>query len=222
GPLGGSGPRIVDINRGLFPIARTPQVGWLSPDAIANAVSTAIRFVPQGATLGFADEIGGTIQGTLDALGLGPEGSKGTFSRGYKRFREIAGRLDQEAAARNPYIAAASEIAGGLLPGMIMGPLKLFRVPAVAKKGASFLTRAGNEIARASAKAGNTSVTGATLGGIHGFATGGGDWENRLGNVPWNALLGGMIGAAVPLVGAAARRLGGVLGPAARRIGDFL
>src|SRR5262249_61729322 len=85
GPLGGSGPRIVDINRGLFPIARTPQVGWLSPEAIADATSTAIRFVPQGATLGFADEIGGAIQGTLDALGLGPEGSKGTFSRGYKR-----------------------------------------------------------------------------------------------------------------------------------------
>lgn len=119
-----------------------------------SALDSAGRGFVQGTTAGFADELGGAIQGGLDKVyGLfgdsptevnerlqreGFTGDIGPTSSGgmYKQGRDEMRALDQEAKKANPGMYMAGEIGGGILSAAATPGLNI-------AKGAKLATVAG-------------------------------------------------------------------------------
>ena len=132
----------------------------------------------QGLTMGYGDEILGTIMGGLTwAAG-------GGFDKGYNAITESA-RADLEAyRQRNPVTATAAEVVGAIPSALVPG--------GAAVRGASL----GGKMLRGAA-------AGAGYGAVTGFGSGEGGVENRLESAGTGTAVGGTVGAAAPLVGRA-------------------
>lgn len=189
--------------------AAAPQGGGSS---FGGSLDAAARGVAQGATFGFADELTAGLGGAISWLGLGPEGSEGTFSSGYDRTLANARGMDAKAQEEHPIASIGGEIGGALATAPITGALNVIRAPGVVARTAPAVTRALNAAARGGANVGNAALTGAAYGGLYGFGQGEGGAGERLGSAAEGALMGGAVGGAIPLGAAAARGIGRTVG----------
>ncbi len=151
-------------------------VGELAPKMkamTAGAVDTA--------TLGFADEATGVVQGLMEAPG------EGTFIEGYTAGRDNV-RAEHERlqeAERGAY--TAGQLGGG--------------VATLAVPGAQLLRGGG-----AFAKAANTAADGALIGGLYGAGSAEGGLEPRAEQALIGAGIGGTVGVGARATGAGIQR----------------
>lgn len=150
---------------------------------------TALEQSMQGATFGFSDEIMDRI-GALIASKATGESYDTLLDEARKASQD---RLKAQMEER-PALSVASQLAGGLLTG-----------------GAGATTKGGAAIAN-SLRTGGTAariakgvVAGAASGGLYGAGTG--EEGNRLESAGEGALTGGIVGGAIPAVGAATKQL---------------
>lgn len=157
-------------------------------DDTAPATMGAGAAFLRGATnpFGISDEIGGGIQGAVDWMGLGPDGSAGTFSGGYDRFTKKARALDATAAAEHPIANTGGKLVGGV--AAVGGVPSLI----TAAPGAGTLARIGAGTADA-------ALQGGLYGGVTGFGEGEGGVGNRLAGAGQGAVVGGLVGGAIGL-----------------------
>lgn len=142
-----------------------------------------------GLTAGWGDEAAGLLGGAADWLGLGPEGSKGTFSGGYDRVTSNIRNSMKDYQDRHPYLAAGAEIAGSLPTMLIPG--------GAAMKGASLPAKVAGGIA-----------AGAAYGGLYGAGNASDGLSNRIAGAAEGAAMGGATGGILPVVGRAVKVAG--------------
>lgn len=150
---------------------------YAQPEQAAPEGGTILNALGQGATFGFADELGAagaTLVGKMlpESMGGLPAGTP--WQDAYTGIRDNIRQDTADFAQRNPKTAMAAEVAGGLATGG-MGLAKL--MPA----GASM-------VKTAAAGAG----IGATEGGLYGY--GSSDGQNELGDIVNGAVIGGIAG----------------------------
>jgi hypothetical protein len=148
-----------------------------SPSPKPPALGAVIHGLSQGLTLGFGDE---AIAGAK-AL-FGPNDFKTDYAKNVAEIRGLGGRYETE----RPALTTTANIAGALAPAVVSG-------------GASVPTTLPRAIARGAA-------TGAAFGGLTAAGRSeGGIGERAKAAVP-GALVGGVLGGAVPVVAAGARK----------------
>lgn len=158
------------------PVAAIGQAGMGNP---------AMGAAAQGATAGFADEIGGVVGGAVHAA------TGGSFSEGYDRITNTARGDLAKFRENNPIGAGVMEAGGALLTLPVTGGVNVARVPAA-------VPGVANALARAGAKAANAAATGAAYGGAYGAGTAeGGPIERAIG-AGEGAATGAAIGLATP------------------------
>jgi len=192
----------VDFN----PFAEKPQ----APEYQAGIPRTILDQSLQGATFGFADEVTDRIGAGIASLVTGEKyGDLLQEARNMSKER-MAAQLEQ-----NPGTSIVSNLAGGLLTG-----------------GAAASTKAGGAIANSlrtggtAARIGKGVASGAATGALYG--AGAADDGQRLKGAGQGAVLGGMVGGAVPAVGAAVKSsiqgtknlIGGALARGAEALDD--
>lgn len=149
-----------------------------------------VRQAANGVTFGLADELAAGADTALSPL----TGSDKTYDQRLTNERN----RDKAFRDENPTAATVAEIAGALAaPGAGIAKLAS-KVPTLLGRGA---------------------VTGATMGGLSGFANGEGGFESRLNSAGRGALAGGGIGIALPGGVALARRGLPMLGDAVEGVG---
>lgn len=145
---------------------------------IARSLDAGQRGVADMLTFGTADEIqGAMLGGNLD---------------------EVRAR-NQELAASNPYANFAGQVAGGVGGARAVGGAATAignAVPAIGNFAASLAPAAGTLAGSVVRGAGS----GAALGGLYGYGSGEDGAGNRATNAAVNAGIGGVFGAAVPVV----------------------
>lgn len=152
-----------------------PDGGYL------NGITQQLR---QGASLGFADEVGAAGAGTGGAIvgALRGQNPIDAFSKSYdRRLGEIRGGEDQF-HSDHPVASTVAQIGGGLATLGGVG------------KVVSAAPSIGSAIGRGAA-------TGAGYGAVGGFANGRGGVGNRLGSTAIGAASGAILGAAIPAAG---------------------
>lgn len=141
----------------------------------------------KGATFGLNDEATAGVVAARDAFDRGSLNNLGTaYNQSLGDIRGTEKAYEQE----NPLTSLGLQLGGGLATGL----------GGAATKAGTALTnslRSGNLAARI----GKGAAAGATSGGAYGFGTGEG--EKRLESAGQGALVGGGLGAALPLGGAA-------------------
>lgn len=159
-------------------LAKKPEV---------SKAQSAIRGATQGATLGFADELGGLVQRGLDYFGGVTDVNKKLAEQGftgdigptsgkelYKEARDENRALDRAAQAANPMTYGASNVAGSLLTSFLPGSQLAKGTSALkaAGVGAGYgaLQGAGNTEEIASMQALEDIASGAAIGGATGGA----------------------------------------------------
>lgn len=166
--------------------------------SIQNVVGGVADAVTQGATLGFADEMGAGVRAGARALTNLAQGKDADLSGAYDRsLDEIRGR-EKEFAAEHPVASVAGNVAGGLLG---------FR-PQVVGAGVVAPAPAVQSIPRTLAKA---TATGAGMGALGGFGAGEGGFENRISGAGTGAAVGAGLGLGLPVAGSAANQTIGFL-----------
>jgi len=193
---------LADLNeartRGLIP-TDDERVSKERVDTVTDLVPertgigrTALDQSLQGATFGFGDEAQAII-GALVAKGFGGDATKDlSFEELFEQGRSLQSRDLARQQEVNPGTAIASQIGGALLTG-----------------GAAATTGAGRAIAArtASGGVGARALTGAGVGaasgGAFGAGTAEGDISERVGPALKGAAIGGGLGAAIPVAGAA-------------------
>jgi hypothetical protein len=166
-------------------------------------IDNLVRQAANGVTFGYADEIASALDSML--------GRKGSYSENLAENRA----QDKAFSAENPIAAGAANIAGNVGSAALAMPAKL--------------TAMGPSLVGNMAKYG---TTGAVLGGIQGFGEGEGGFGDRAEHAVPATVFGAVGGAAVPVVGAGARRIAEtpvgewigqkVVAPAASYIGELL
>lgn len=178
--------------------------------SINNVVGGVADAITQGATLGFADELGAGVRAgarhLTDAVGLteprGPTiaqvvtgemtGAPIPQSNYDRSLADIRGR-GKQFAEEHPYLSGVGNVLGGLATG-------LPAAPGVGPAGAA--------VARSlPATIGRSAATGAGYGAVGGFGSGEGGFGNRLNSAVEGAALGGAFGGAVPAIGGVASRV---------------
>lgn len=138
----------------------------------------------QGASFGFADEVGAAGAAVGGGIGAALQGRNPIEAAGQsydRRLGELRGS-EREFREDNPKAAIASQILGGL--GLAGGASK-------AVAGANTLGQAALQGAK----------TGAAYGGLSGFGAGEGGLKNRAISSGIGAGIGGALGAAIPIAG---------------------
>jgi len=173
--------------------ATEPKAATQQPEAAAseslspqdggylNGITQQLR---QGASLGFADEVGAAGAGTGGAIvgALRGQNPIDAFSKSYdRRLGEIRGGEDQF-HSDHPVASTVAQIGGGLATLGGVG------------KVVSAAPSIGSAIGRGAA-------TGAGYGAVGGFANGRGGVGNRLGSTAIGAASGAILGAAIPAAG---------------------
>jgi hypothetical protein len=106
---GDEGSILTAISKGYKPVQQ-----YVAPKKEVSKLESLGRGAAQGATLGFADELGGAVFGAKEALT-----SDKTFSDAYKERRDYAREQNKSAQEANPWSYGGGELAGGLLaPGV--------------------------------------------------------------------------------------------------------
>ena len=152
----------------------------------------ALLPIAQGATLGFADEILGGVEGVARKF------SGGSFREGYAEGRDRVRQGSRDYAAAKPKTNLALEIAGGLVTG-----------------GAG-AARAG--LARTGARVAQGAKVGAGYGAVAGAGSAEGGLSERITGAGVGAAGGALAGAAVPLAARAVRRGAESISRNARRL----
>lgn len=154
------------------------------------------RTFAQGVSLGFADEIEAAARNPLSALGslFGAEGKE--YSERLETIRNGLEAYRKE----NPREALAMELSGAILPTIGAGALTL------GTGGAAVAASTGARLAPTLLRA---AKIGALEGGVAGFGAGEGGLANRASTAATGAVLGGTVGAVLPV---ATRSAGRVLG----------
>lgn len=167
----------------LVPSVRMSDGSMTAPQGRIDAVSQQPEPAQQPG-LGFVDTHLRPFNQGLTA-GLWDEGAarllsmlpgRGSYEDELERERGQIDRAREEA----PWAAYGSEIAGAMLPALAYAP-----------------AMAGQGLMRQSATMG---AVGAAEGAVHGFGTGEGGFEERLGSANQNALAGAFLGGAAPWV----------------------
>jgi hypothetical protein len=164
---------------------------------INNVVGGVADAVTQGATLGFADEIGAggraLVRGATNLIQGKDADLGGTYDRA---LADIRGR-ETQFAEEHPVAATTGNVAGGLLGfrPRVLGPGAVAAAPAV------------KSIPRT---LGTATATGAGMGALGGFGAGEGGLENRIASAGTGATVGGLLGAGLPAAGMAASKVLGV------------
>lgn len=140
----------------------------------ASPTGASLAPLAQGATLGFSDEILGGING-LDRLIHGGSYREG-YNEGVAKVRNVGHEFHEE----HPVGSVALEVAGGVLPAILSGGV---RVPTALAKLPSIVRSAG---------------TGASLGAAAGAGTAEGGTRERLRGAAVGGAAGGVVGAAAP------------------------
>lgn len=152
------------------------------------------RTFAQGVTLGFADEIEAAARNPLSALGsmFGAEG------KDYNdRLETIRSGLD-DYRRENPREALAMELSGAILPTIGAGAFTF------GTGGAAVAAGTGARLAPTLLRA---AKIGALEGGVAGFGAGEGGFANRASTAATGAVLGGTVGAALPVAARGAGRV---------------
>ncbi|MBD9528971.1 hypothetical protein [Paracoccus sp. PAR01] len=139
-----------------------------------------------GLFLGFGDE----ISAGLNAM-TGYDANTGTYGNwgtSYDDQLKAVRGQEEQFQADHPYISAAAEIGGAVLPAMT---------------GVGIAAQAPTLAARA----GTGAALGAGAGAVQGFGEGEGGLGNRLNTAASGAVIGGALGGAVPVAGSALRHL---------------
>lgn len=166
--------------------------GVSQPEYEAGIARTALDQGLQGATLGFADEV-------TDRLGAGIASlvTDRTYNDLLNEARGDTLTRQQAQMEQRPALTIGANLAGGLLTG-----------------GAGATTKAGTTLTNSlrtgnlAARAGKAAALGTTSGGVYGFGAGEGDVENRLESAKDSAATGLLLGAALPVAGAALKSTG--------------
>lgn len=150
---------------------------YAQPEQAAPEGGTILNALGQGATFGFADELGAagaTLVGKMlpESMGGLPAGTP--WKDAYTGIRDNIRQDTAAFAERNPGTAIAAEVAGGLATGGL-GLAKLMPTGA-------------NLVKTAAAGAG----IGAAEGGLYGY--GSSDGKNELGDIVNGAVIGGITG----------------------------
>lgn len=188
GLAGSNQPATPDVtklsNEDLMRIAAQHQ--QMQPPPQTSAARTMLEQGLQGLTSGFGDEI---------ANGLGAVGASIITGEPLKNlYKEATDESKRRLAAemqQRPITSLASNIAGAVLTG-----------------GAGATTKAGTAVANSlrsgnlAARIGKSAVAGAASGGLYGAGTA--DEGQRLAGAGKGAFIGGVLGAAAPVAGAAA------------------
>ncbi|MCA1298040.1 hypothetical protein [Stappia indica] len=169
-----------------------------------GALEASNRGVEQGLTFGFGDELMAGAMAPVEAVVGGLQGKGFGLGDAYNRNLERERAMLQQAREDSPIASAIGEIGGGLMTG-----------GGLAKSGATLIGRtAGKGLAT---RAGAGMLEGAGYGAAYGFGSGEGGAGERLKSAGQGAAVGGAVGGAIPVVGAAAKK---VLSPVARKIGN--
>lgn len=154
---------------------KLPQVSDLSPKFAPERDSSLLDPFVQGVTFGWGDELRGAVQGGIAAA------QGGNFDDAYKRTVDQSRNALEYQRSENPIGSLAAEVAGAIPTGMAAGGQ-------LAGRGASLLGRVRS-----------TAAVGAGQGMAYG--AGAADEGNRAGGALASGVVGGGVGAAVPLVG---------------------
>ncbi len=170
----------------------------------AGGLDATLRGIARGVTGNWIDTPVGAIGGAWDALGLGPEGSKGTFQGGFDRTVNRAHALDNAADVNHPALSVASQVGGGLAQMAVMPEAAIARGLGIAGKVGTLGAKVGQ----------------ATAGGLaYGLESGAGAAQGGVGDTIKSGIEGGLTGmvagAAGPIV---AKGLGAAGGAAGRAI----
>jgi hypothetical protein len=201
-PLGGG----IDWAAELSRPAPHPGPGVNTTIRRGSYPENIMRQATQGATFGFADEVGSAL-GALRAYFTDDE-----YGQLYDRILEQNREQDKAFQAENPVAATAAQIGGAVATAPFTPALQ-------AARGAGLGARAGAGL-----------VTGAATGAAYGAGTGEG-MAGRAEGAVTGGLLGAGAGAALPVVGAGLRAAGGAIAApfrgvagadreAARRVGQ--
>ena len=150
---------------------------YAQPEQAAPEGGTILNALGQGATFGFADELGAagaTLVGKMlpESMGGLPAGTP--WQDAYTGIRDNIRQDTAAFAERNPGTAIAAEVAGGLATGGL---------------GLAKVMPTGANLAKTAAAG---AGIGATEGGLYGY--GSSDGENELGDIVNGAVIGGITG----------------------------
>lgn len=203
-----SGPEsVVPASTGLSdPVTdRLRQIQQNAPPALADRFGSALQFREEGGqpsdrALKFAPTASedvargagivgqGMLFGAFDEFGAGVSALTGQTD--FDTALEILRSGEQEFRQDNPKTAFGLEVGGGLATAALAAPLVAGTAPVAAASALPAVARFG--------------AAGAAAGGISGFNTGEGGFQNRLGSAVRGAAFGGALGVALPLAGKAA------------------
>jgi hypothetical protein len=164
--------------------------------AVSNFVGGVADAAAQGASFGFADELGAGMRALVRGGTNLIQGKDADLGGSYDRaLADIRGR-DKQFAEEHPVASMVGNVAGGLALGNLGG------------KAVSTVSSMPRNIAKGAG-------TGAAYGALNGFGAGEGGLDNRLEAAGQGAMMGGGLGAAVPLAGATVAR---VISPVRNRL----
>lgn len=158
----------IELRNGKWVTVEPPKKSAQAPRRPMSYGETLLAAIPSGATLGFADELRGGVEGLI--AGAIPGGD--TFQQAYARGRDAQREMVEQARMDNPKAALAGEVMGGFatpIPGM-----------GWVRNAATTPAMAGRL---------------ATVGGGAGLVAGAGEAQSAQ-DMPANMLLGAGLGAA--------------------------
>jgi hypothetical protein len=185
----------------LGPRAPKPRPERGALETVNRIVGGTADAATQGASFGFADELGAAVRATARAGTNLLTGKDADWGGGYDRaLDDIRGR-EKDFAEEYPVPSTAANIVGGLATGggatlgSRAGAQAGFKAAANEMQA---LGRAGQSIPGGMAR---TVATSAGHGALGGFGAGEGGLENRLGSALVGGAVGAGLGAALPAVG---------------------
>lgn len=156
------------------------------------------------ASFGLGDELGAAIGAPFGYLADKIVGKEATLGDVYRRGLENSRMQNRNIQERNPIYYGAGQVAGAVGTGLAGAGTKA-GAKALSIAGRGLLpdaTTAAGQIANFGTKALASGAIGAAQGGAYGFGSGEGD--DRINNAEKGAAIGGLVGGAVPAIGAIA------------------
>lgn len=157
------------------------------PKPEQSIVRTALDQGLQGATFGFADELTDRLGAGIASVATGEK-----YDDLLKEARGMSKERMQQQVEQNPLTAIGANIGGALLTGGAGATTK-------AGTATANMLRSGN----AAWRIGKGALAGASSGALYG--AGASDDGQRLEGAEQGAILGGLVGGAIPAVGAAVK-----------------
>jgi hypothetical protein len=206
----------------VAPLSAAPAAsagGWAATPPTARELAAAQaddpsmlesfgRGAAQGATFGFADELTGGLEAGGDAL---DDLSLDNFLKNYRKHRDESRANYERAEKANPIASGLGNLTGAIAPALLSGGGSL------AASGAAGLGQAALRAAAVGAGSGALAGAGTSTADLTQ-----GDVGNFAGDVGKGAVMGGVLGGAMPLAGAATKGVGKLAGGALDKAGNLL